>query len=70
MQWFRVGLVLKAHRLLCHSTGAIAGLEIRRILNEPTAAALAFGVQPPYRNVQWFRGGLVFEAHRLLYHSA
>src|SRR5439155_6040804 len=34
-----------AQRQATKDAGRIAGLEVRRILNEPTSAALAYGVQ-------------------------
>jgi molecular chaperone DnaK len=40
-----------AQRQATKDAGAIAGLEIRRIINEPTAAALAYGLEKKQREI-------------------
>ena len=41
-------------RLLLQDAGAIAGLEVLRIINEPTAAAIAYGLDKASEVGWWF----------------
>jgi molecular chaperone DnaK (HSP70) len=45
--------------LSVHPAGAIAGLEVLRIINEPTAAAIAYGLDK--------KGGVTGERHVLIF---
>ena len=45
MRWSLFPLIFNdSQRKATEAAGKIAGLEVKRIINEPTAAALAFGL--------------------------
>ena len=55
-----VSLVCVSQRNATKNAGAIAGLEVLRIINEPTAAALAYGLDESSR-MEGTRYVLVFD---------
>ena len=55
-----------AERQATKEAGQIAGLDVKRIINEPTAAALAYAIEPKVKDIL-FAGHLSEEpGHRVL----
>ena len=50
-----------SQRLSTKDAGAIAGLEVLRIINEPTAAAIAYGLDTANAKAKTERNVLIFD---------
>ncbi|MCL4162260.1 UNVERIFIED_CONTAM: hypothetical protein GTU68_028288, partial [Idotea baltica] len=56
-----------AQRQATKDAGKIAGLDVKRIINEPTAAALAYGMDQKTANGDTFLGGEDFDNQIIQY---
>jgi L1 cell adhesion molecule like protein len=54
-------LLLLQHLQATKDAGAIAGLEVLRIINEPTAAAIAYGLDKKAAGASGERNVLIFD---------